>query len=107
MWKSLNLDRVECTIAQGNMKIHFTSLGLLMLKFFIALIGLFWRVLLIVGGLVLGSLWNAAWAFFTSPMTDDEESTSIACAYDAHTAFQNGEIGMGELQYWCEQEEDR
>jgi hypothetical protein len=90
----------------GNMKIHFTSLGLLMLKFFIALIGLFWRVLLIVGGLVLGSLWNAAWAFFTSPMTDDEESTSISCAYDAHTAFQNGEIGMGELQYWCEQEED-
>lgn len=87
------------------MKIHFTSLGLLMLKFFIALIGLFWRVLLIVGGLVLSSLWNAAWAFFTSPMTDDEESTSIS-QHDAHTAFQNGEIGMGELQYWCEQEED-
>ncbi|UUC96156.1 MULTISPECIES: hypothetical protein [Comamonas] len=78
-----------------------------MLKLFTALIGLLWRVLLILGSLVLGSLWNAAWAFFTSPMTDDEESTSIACAYDAHTAFQNGEIGMGDLQYWCEQEKDR
>ena len=105
MWKSLNLDRVECTIAQGNMKIHFTSLGLLMLKFFISLIGLLWRFALIIGGLVLGSFWNAALAFFTSPRTI-EESTSISSAYDAHTAFQNGEVGMADLQYYCQQEED-
>ncbi len=89
------------------MKIHFTSLGLLMLKFFIALIGLLWRVLLILGSLVLGSLWNAAWAIFTSSNTSDEENTPmIGCAYDAHTAFDKGQIDMAELQYWCQQEED-
>ena len=78
-----------------------------MLKLFTALIGLLWRVLLILGSLVLGSLWNAAWAFFTSSNTSDEEETPmISSAYDAYTAFDKGQITMADLQYWCQQEED-
>lgn len=76
-------------------------------KVLAALIGVSWRIFLVIGGLVLGSIMNAAWAFFTSSPARDESASasSISSAYDAHNAFHNGEIGAADLQHFSQTEE--
>lgn len=75
-----------------------------MLKLFTVLIGLLWRVFLIVGGLVLSSLWNAAWAFFTSPKTTVEDAPIITSVNDVYAAMYNGEVGLADLHRYTEEE---